>query len=133
MSRSQSLTIGKALEKLHNASKAAGRRGDIKLHERTRVREALSLLANGRTDTSLGIRARSTYLAFLRNVEKTSGLSMVVLCAFGLGKSAIGFLTETVRLDLPFEIQKELDKLDNEVLQTLAEGYSVECRKHALC
>jgi len=62
MSRSQSLTIDKALGKLRDAFNAVGRRGNVKSHEQNRIREALVLFTNGFTNSSLGVRTKSTYL-----------------------------------------------------------------------
>lgn len=47
---------------------------------------------------------------------------MVVLCAIGLGVSAIAIAKESIRLDLPYEIQNN-PGLDNHVLRRLARQY----------
>jgi len=127
MSRNKSLTINAAMQKLNNTAKEVNRREGVKTHQQRRAEEALTLLANGSASKPMGAKLESTYLSFLRKVHKVAGLSMVVLCAITLGKSAIGFLKESIRLDLPYEIQKKLVTLDNEFLQRLAEGYPKKC------
>lgn len=129
MPRSRILSFDDAFKKLSDASKVSSRRGYVKPHEQGRVDEALSLLVNGSTGISLGTKARSFYLDFLRDVENTCGIRMVILCAFGLGKATIASLAEGVRLRLPPEIRKRLDDLDNEVLQVLAKGYPAKCKE----
>lgn len=84
---------------------------------------------NGFTNVSLGVRSRSTYLDFLRDVEKTYRIRIVILCAFSLGKSAIGTLAESIRLKLPPKISNKSNDLDNEVLGALAKGYPIKCKE----
>lgn len=127
MSRTKSLTFDAAMQKLSDTAKAVSQREGVKPHQQRRAEEALTLLANGTAFKPMGVKSESTYLSFLQKVHKVAGLSMVVLCAIALGKSAIGFLRESIRLDLPFEIQKKLATLDNEFLQRLAEGYPEKC------
>ncbi|KIW51163.1 hypothetical protein PV05_09911 [Exophiala xenobiotica] len=119
MSRSSSISIIEAMQKLRDAAKAIELREGVKPHEERRVKEALILLANDTAPQALGARAQSTYLDFLKKVQKVASLSMVVLCVIGLGKSRIGFLREKVRLDLPYEILESIASLDSECLRRL--------------
>jgi len=73
MSRSQSLTIDKALGKLRDAFNAVGRRSNVKSHEQNRIREALVLFTNGFTNSSLGVRTKSTYLVLWKMWRKPLG------------------------------------------------------------
>lgn len=125
----RTLSVDGALNKLFDASKLSSQRGHVKPGEQNRIHEALSLLANGCTDIPLGARARSTYLHFLKDIERTSGIRMVILCAFGLGKAAISLLAERARLDLSSKISRGSGKLDNEVLWALAKGYPTKCKE----
>lgn len=132
MSRSKSLSIDAAMQKLHNAAKAVRQRKGVKPHVQRRVEEALILLANGSTPEPMGARSESTYLNFLRSVHMDAGLSMVALCAIGLGKSAIGFLKDSIYLELPAMIHEQVAVLDSESLQRLVEGYPTKCEVELL-
>ena len=127
MSRSKSLSLDAVMNKLRDTAIAINRRGRAKPHEQRRIDEALTLLANRVTLKDMGIRSQSTYLDFLQKVHEGAGLSMVGLRAVGLGKSAIGFLKERIRIDLPYEIQKVFASLDNRFLHDVCEGYPTKC------
>ncbi|KAK5312503.1 hypothetical protein LTR93_011302 [Exophiala xenobiotica] len=113
MSRSSSMSITAAMQNLRDAAKAIEQREGVKPHVERRVKEALTLLAKGTAPQALGARAQSTYLDFLKKVQKVASLSMAVLCVIGLGKSRIGFLRDKVRLGLPYEIRESIAMLDN--------------------
>ncbi|KAI2740878.1 hypothetical protein DTO013E5_8357 [Penicillium roqueforti] len=117
------LSLSSALEKLVQASRYVERRNGVKEKERKRIKAAATLLRNGYPpQDSIGAGRQSTYLDFLRKVRQLNGPSMVVLCAIGLGLSTISIAKESIRLDLPYEIQNHSD-LDNPVLRWLARQY----------
>lgn len=53
---------------------------------------------------------------------------MVGLCAAALGKSAIRFLKERIRLDLPYVIKDDVETLQSDVLQELTSRLSTDTR-----
>ncbi|KAK9847084.1 hypothetical protein MYU51_020485 [Penicillium brevicompactum] len=117
------LSLSGALEKLVQASRFVERRNGVKEKEKKKIKAAATLLRNGYpSQDSIGAGRQSTYLDFLRKVLQLNGPSMVVLCAIGLGLSTISIAKESIRLDLPYEIQKH-SSLDNPVLRWLASQY----------
>lgn len=115
-----SLSIEEAIDKLIDASKVIQNRLNVKPAEDKRVNAALTLLA-GRTDDD------DVYVTFLRRVQQVMGLSIVVLCAAGLGPSKIRSLRDRVQVDLPHELKKREDELKSDVLKTLTDTYSAQC------
>lgn len=70
------------------------------------------MLLVGRLVTKpLGAKSASTYIGFLRKVNKAANLSIVGLYAIALGKLIINFLKERVRLDLLYEINEYIETL----------------------
>ena len=117
------LSLDSALQRLVQASRDVERRNGAKETETKRVKSAATLLRNGYPpQDSIGASRQSTYLDFLRKVLQLNDLSMVVLCAIGLGQSAIAIAKESIRLHLPYEIQKHTG-LDNQVLRRVARRY----------
>lgn len=117
------LSISSALEKLVQASRYVERRNGVKDKEKKKIKAAATLLRNGYPPQgSIGAGRKSTYLDFLRKVLQLNGPSMVVLCAIGLGLSTISIAKESIRLDLPYEIQN-YSGLDNPVLRWLTRQY----------
>jgi hypothetical protein len=109
--------VGKAVDKLIDASKVIQRRPGLKSTEGKRVTEAFTLLATGPPPVdSKGAKQRDVYLDFLRRVQKVIGLSKVVLCAAGLGPSAISGMKDRVRVDLPFKMKERENEFENGVL-----------------
>ncbi len=117
------------VEKLIDASIVIDRRMGLKAAEEKRVDEAFTLLAKGTLPSdSKGSKQRRVYLDFLQRVEKVVGLSKVVLCAAGLGPSAVAAMKDRVRVDLPFNMKEQEKALENSILQSLAETYSAQCK-----
>lgn len=114
------LSTKSALDKLIHASRAVQRRNGVKDAETKRIKEAVRLLREGYPPVdATGAKRQSIYLDFLRKVLEENGRPMVILCAVGLGLSAIAVAKESVRLDLPYEISEHAS-LDNPVLHRLA-------------
>ncbi|KAJ5778390.1 hypothetical protein N7520_001636 [Penicillium odoratum] len=117
------LTLSSALAQLVQASRDVERRNDVKKTERKKIKAAATLLRNGYPpQDAVGAGRQSTYLTFLRKVLQLNGPSMVVLCAIGLGLSAIAIAKESIQINLPYEIQNH-SGLDNTVLRRLARQY----------
>lgn len=116
------------VRKLIDASMVIERRMGLKAAEQKRVDEAFTLLARGTLPSkSTGSKQRRVYLDFLQRVEKVMGLSKVVLCAAGLGPSAVAAMRDRVRVDLPFKMKEREKALENNILQSLAESYARQC------
>lgn len=126
--RPEPLPVDNIVEKLIDASKVIQHRMGLKLAEEKRVHEAFTLLANGLPSAnSKGAKQREVYLDFLQRVQKVVGLSKVVLCAAGLGPSAVANMRDRVRVDLPFKIREREDAFESEIPQSLANAYSAKC------
>jgi hypothetical protein len=118
------LSLESAKTKLLHTSSAIQRRNGVRPSEVKRIKHAASLLREGSPPPDVvGAGRQTTYLHFLREVQKLSGNSMVVLCAAGLGLSAIAIAREKVLLDLPHEINSAIAALDNPVLRRLANEF----------
>lgn len=115
------LSVEKAVDKLIDASKVIQNRMGVKPAEDKRVNAALTLLAGPFS------KQHEVYLNFLRRVQKVMGLSMVVLCAAGLGPSAIIGMRDRIRVDLPCAMKEREDELKSDVLQGLTDTYSATC------
>jgi hypothetical protein len=116
--------VEKAIDKLIDASKVMQHRPGLKSTEEKRVNEAFTLLATGPPSVnSKGAKQREIYLDFLRRVQKVVGLSKVVLCAAGLGPSAVANMRDRVRVGLPFKMKEREEEFENDVLQSLADVY----------
>ncbi|RHZ48754.1 uncharacterized protein CDV56_105271 [Aspergillus thermomutatus] len=115
------LSVESAMTKLLHTSRTIQRRNGVRPPEAKRIKHAASLLREGSPPPdAVGAGRQTTYLHFL---QKLSGNSMVVLCAVGLGLSAIAIAREDVLLDLPHEINSTIAALDNPVLRRLANEY----------
>lgn len=118
------LSVESAKTKLLHTSRTIQRRNGVRPSEAKRIKHAASLLREGSPPPdAVGAGRQTTYLHFLQKVQKLSGNSMVVLCAVGLGLSAIAIAREEVLLDLPHEINSIIAALDNPVLRRLANEY----------
>jgi hypothetical protein len=127
--RYASLTVEEALEKLREASETIESRGGVKPHEGRRVEEASQLITTSplRSGSKTAER-QQCYQQFLINVEKLCGIEMVILCAVGLGKSAVAAMKDRVRLRLPSRIKPQTDSLGHSILRKLVDEYSAKVR-----
>lgn len=121
------ISLDQAVDKLIDASKVVQHRMGVKPAEEKRVNDAFKLLAAGPPAAgSKGARQQEVYLNFLRRIQKVLGLSMVVLCAVGLGPSAVSGMRDRVRVDLPFKVKEREDEFKNDILQSLADAFSAK-------
>ncbi len=122
------LSVESAVDKLIDTSKVIQNRMGVKSAEEKRVNEAFTLLAEGPPpESSTGAKQRVVYLDFLQRVQKVVGLSKVVLCAAGLGPSAVAGMRDRVRVDLPHAMKEREDAFENDILEGLANAYSAKC------
>lgn len=118
------LSVEAAVEKLQDILSLIQDREGLKPHEVRRVKEAFALLANPRArSTSKTGERHESYRLFLKKVEKICGAQMVVLCAVGLGQSAVAGMKERARLGLPSEIGSRKGSLECPDLQLLVENH----------
>lgn len=125
VSRHKPLTVHSAILKLLETSKSISTYGDIKPKESSRVGQAFSLISNSSgPETSKTEKRRECYRVFLRRVNDVAGSQAVVLCAVGLGQSAVSNMKGETRLLLPARIKMCADNWGSELLQTIALKYS---------
>ena len=113
--KSRSLVVPAAIAKLRDTAQVITRRGGLRKSELKRVPEAFAAL----TSTSVD----DVYEGFLRKVYDVAGPQMVVLCAVGLGRTAIKGMKDRVRVDLPFEIKNEAAPWENAFLQSIVDQF----------
>jgi hypothetical protein len=117
------LTVDAAVVKLIKFSQLTNHRTYLKDVEQKRVDEAFQLLTNGRPHPDAkGAKQKTVYLETLRNVRKKFGDIGVVLCAAGLGSSAIANMKEEERVFLPFKLGEKWDDLELDEIKKIADG-----------
>jgi hypothetical protein len=89
------------VEKLIDTFKLIQYREDVRPQEAKRVQDAFALMAepSGEGRASQAAERRNGYRWLLKKVQDAVGPQLVVLCAIGLGQSAIGGMTDRVRLE----------------------------------
>lgn len=83
-------------------------------------------------ESSKGVKQRVVYLEFLQKIQKVLGPSMVVLCAVGLGLSAVAAMRDRVRVGLPHAMKEREDAFKRDILDGLANTYSTKCELSTL-
>ncbi len=120
--------INNTIDKLIDTSTVIQLRMGVKLAEENRISEAFTLLAEGPPpESSKGAKQRVVYLEFLQRVQKVVGHSMVVLCAVGLGPSAVSAMRDRVRVGLPHAMKEREYAFKRDILNGLANTYSKKC------
>ncbi|KAI9888495.1 MAG: hypothetical protein M1814_006886 [Vezdaea aestivalis] len=118
-------SVEKAMERLLNALRVIKYREDVKKGEQTRVQEAFVLLAGSQQEvTSQATQRQRNYQWLLKKANTAIGPHIVMLCAIGLGQSAIGGMKDHIRADLLEEMIKRRETLECPILCKLAEKYS---------
>ncbi|QSS65471.1 hypothetical protein I7I51_06314 [Histoplasma capsulatum] len=120
------LSIDDAVAKVLNSAKTIKLRESVKPHEAKRVREAFALLADHRlpSNSTKTSERRDNYRRFLKQVnDHDRGPQFVVICAVGLGQSAIASMREVARLNLPEEIKKRANALTDPTIDKIATEY----------
>lgn len=120
---SSGLTAETAVAKLVKFSKLTHHRTYLTDIQKQRVDEAFQLLTNGRRpDGAKGAKQKNIYLEVQRNVRKKFGDTGVVLCAAGLGSSAIANMRDEERVFLPYQLGEAWNELETDVFKNLADG-----------
>ncbi|OJD20519.1 hypothetical protein ACJ73_08143 [Blastomyces percursus] len=120
------LSIDDAVAKVLNSAKTIKLRESIKPHEAKRVREAFALLADHRlpSNSTKTSERRDNYRRFLKQInDHDRGPQLVVICAVGIGQSAIASMREVARLNLPEEIKKRANALTDPTIDKIAAEY----------
>ncbi|KAB8213070.1 hypothetical protein BDV33DRAFT_197118 [Aspergillus novoparasiticus] len=82
---------------------------------------AFQLLTNGEPPANAkGAKQKMMYLEVLRNVRRKCGDTGVILCAAGLGISAITNMRNDERVFLPYRLAEKWDELEIDVFSRLA-------------
>lgn len=125
--------INNTIDKLIDTSTVIQLRMGVKLAEENRISEAFTLLVEGPPpESSKGAKQRVVYLEFLQRVQKVVGHSMVVLCAVGLGLSAVSAMRDRVRVGLPHAMKEREYAFKRDILNGLANTYSKKCELSTL-
>ncbi|OJD26559.1 hypothetical protein ACJ73_02049 [Blastomyces percursus] len=122
------ISVESAVNRLREFSKLTQHRMDLKPREARCARAAFQLLATGPPSTDPKRVSQSIrYFEFLQRVQTilgNEGNVGIVLCAAGLGPSAIFNMKDTVRVYLPSKLKEEWASFEIGVLQTLAKNYT---------
>jgi len=126
-SRHKALSAGEAVEKLIDTFNLIQYREDVRPQEAKRIQDAFALMAgtSGEGRVSQAAERRNSYRWLLKKAQDAFGPQLVVLCAVGLGQSAIGGMTDRVRLEFLEAIKKKEQVLKSAILQKLADECSV--------
>ena len=125
--------VNSTIDKLIDTSTVIQLRMGVRSAEENRISEAFTLLAEGPPpESSKGAKQRVVYLEFLQRVQKVVGHSMVVLCAVGLGPSAVSAMRDRVRVGLPHAMKEREDAFKRDILNGLANTYSKKCELSTL-
>ncbi|KAF2105228.1 hypothetical protein BDV96DRAFT_592868 [Lophiotrema nucula] len=118
----QPLSIDMIIAKMQTAAETINLRGGVKPHERKRVKEAFALLTQlSQLPNVKTSERRERYQYFLRQVNEGCGSQPVVVCAAGVGGSAIAAMREHDRLRLPLETKRQEASFKSLILYKLAE------------
>lgn len=126
-SRHKPLSAGEAVEKLIDTSKLIQYREDVRPQEAKRIQDAFAMMAETSEEgrASQAAERRNSYRWLLKKVQDAIGPQLVLLCAVGLGQSAIGGMTDRVRLEFLEAIKEQEEALKSAILQKLGDKYSV--------
>ena len=99
----------------------------LKPAEEERVRYAFAMVISKAppTDTTRA-KNRNEYISFLQRVHTILGLPKLVLCAAGLGPSAVVNMKDRTRVDLPFAMKEREGEFESNVLQNVANSFSAK-------
>ncbi|KAL8290964.1 hypothetical protein RB600_006439 [Gaeumannomyces tritici] len=125
MPQKQKASISDMVDKLVEVSVVMKNRMGLKPAESDRVRGAFELLAAGMPPTDARGRANKlVYVEFLQRVQHLLGSEGVVLCAVGLGVSAVASMGDKRRVDLPHELNIRWQEIPQDSLKGIADEFS---------
>lgn len=134
MTRQKLTSIDAIIDKLIDTSKIIQNRMGLKPAEEIRVTEAFKLLAAGELPPDSKARAnRKVYINLLKRIELVFGLNGVVLCAVGLGVSAVASMKDRIRVDIPVKMKEREVDLAQDGVQSIANAYSAKCKQPTQC
>ncbi|QSS66930.1 hypothetical protein I7I51_03142 [Histoplasma capsulatum] len=117
-------SVDSAVRRLREFSELTEHRMGLKPREARRVHAAFQLLATGPPSDSKRTAQSIDYFEFLQRVKTLTGNDGIVLCAAGLGPSAIVNMKDAVRVYLPSKLKQEWAGFKIGVLQALAKNYA---------
>ncbi|QSS60572.1 hypothetical protein I7I51_05372 [Histoplasma capsulatum] len=114
-------SVKRAMDSLVATSESIQYRDRLKPSEVKRIRDAVTLAMEPNSPESEASSRREKYWEFLRRIDKICGAGIVMLCAAGLGQSAIGIMGERVRIDVVTKIKQREAELKPSVLSAIYE------------
>ncbi|MCJ1473156.1 hypothetical protein MMC13_001807 [Lambiella insularis] len=120
-------SVETAVDKLHRSLEAIRFRDGVKPQEATRIQEAFILLSEpqGTAETKTQER-RECYRELLKTLHRAVGLQAVVLCAVGLGQSAVANMRERLKIDFVSAVKAQKEALSCAILEKLVEEYAAK-------
>ncbi|KAK2796448.1 hypothetical protein FQN50_009559 [Emmonsiellopsis sp. PD_5] len=114
-------SVKRAMDSLVATSESIQYRDRVRPSEAERIRDAVALAMEPNPPESETSTRREKYWEFLRRINRLCGAGIVMLCAAGLGQSAIGIMKERVRIDLVAKIKQRETELKPSVLSAIYE------------
>lgn len=123
----ETISVQAVIDALRQASFIIKRHDGIRTREKQQFQEALELVnAQPESASSKQTQRRLSYQRFLKKVQESTSVRMVVLCAIGLGKSRVASMRDGVRLSLPLQIKDHEPSLDCDVLQGIVDEMLIQ-------
>lgn len=120
-------SLDAVVDKLIDTSKVVKNRMKLRPAEEARVDDTFALLAKGRPNPgSTAVANKTHYLELLHRVEALFGSPGIVLCAVGLGVSAVGSLKDRIRVDLATRMKERQAEFERGFLQKIADTYTLK-------
>jgi hypothetical protein len=119
------LSAEAAMNKLSEFSRLTSMRMCLKQTEQKRVDAAFELLATGAPPANAqGAKQKLVYLEVLQRTRTLVGDAGVVLCAAGLGPSAIANMKDCDRVYLSASLKERWNQFDTNIFQNMADNVS---------
>lgn len=120
-------SVETAINKLLESLQAIRFHDGVKPQEEKRIQEAFILLLEPQKRVETKTQERQQcYRELLTNLHREVGLQAVVLCAVGLGQSAVANMRERLKIDLVAAVKAQKEVLSCAILEKLVEKYSTE-------
>jgi hypothetical protein len=119
--RYQSLSLDDSIDKLYKTVEIIKLREAVKPHEDKRIQAAFAFADQRKSTSSKTGERWDNYRRFLKKINDDCGPQLVLICAVGLGQSAIAGMKEHNRLRLPLEVKKHEHALKSPIIHKLAE------------
>ena len=118
----ETISVRASIDALRQASLIIKRHDSIRTREKQQVQKALELVnTQPESASSKQTQRRLSYQRFLKKVQESTSVRIVVLCAIGLGKSRVASMRDRVRLSLPLQIKDHEASLDCNILKSIVD------------